>query len=64
MHVEVSEKLFNEIFESWNCETNREVNETHEKVGFFNMRLNVDGFKIWNFASSKKWQYYIQDINA
>lgn len=64
MNIEVSENLFKEIFDNLNCENGNEITEAFEKVHYHNLRLNVFGFKMWNFASSKKWQYYLTDINC
>ena len=62
MHIEVTRKTFYLIFEG--NPTKLEVKERYEKSFFHNPETEQRGLKIFNFASSKKPQYYLTDINA
>ena len=62
MKIEVTRAAFECLFH-YDDRKGNEVKETHETIHFYNAYLELTGFKVWNFASSTRWQYYIQDIN-
>jgi len=61
MNIEVKKNTFDKLF-SIKDHKKVEKNETHRIEYFRN--VNISGFKIWNYVSSKVWQYYLTDINA
>ena len=62
MKIEVTKAAFDCLLQYEN-RTKHDIKETHETIHFYNPYLEIRGFKVWNFASSTKWQYYLQDIN-
>lgn len=62
MHIEVTSTTFYKIFEE--NPTKIDKTETTEKAYFYNKEADQGGMRILNYASSKKHQYYLRDINA
>ena len=62
MKIEVTKEAFDCLFRDKDA-IKRDIKETHETIHFHNSYLEIKGFKVWNFASSMQWQYYLEDIN-
>lgn len=62
MKIEVTSSTFYKIF---NKEPYKiEQKETYEIHHYKDELLEQQGQKIWNYLSSKGYQYYLTDINA
>lgn len=62
MYIEVTEKTFYLLFKKEPYKVEKE--ELFERHHYKSKRLNQYGYKVWNYASSRNWQYYLRDINA
>lgn len=62
MSIEVTQSAFYSVFTSEALRIKEY--ETFEKHHYKDVNSEQRGFKIWNFVSSKTWQYYLTDINA
>lgn len=62
MRIEVSEQTFYRVFSDESYKTTK--NEQCEVFHYENEELQQSGLKVWNYASSKVHQYYLNDINA
>jgi len=62
MKVEISKELFDKVFDIAPIVSTIQT-ETYEEVMHHNESLGSVGSRVWNYASSKDWQYYIYDIN-
>lgn len=60
-NIEVTEKTFYKIF---SIKDFKKVEKKENYVKEYFGNVNQYGVKIWNYASSKVWQYYFFDINA
>ena len=61
MTIEVTQQTFNSIFNDKDL-ASTEKKETYEKISYLNQDQN--GYKVFNYVSSKMYQYYLIDINA
>lgn len=61
MSIEVTQDTFYKLFKDE--PTRVEKKETHEIHFYYDEETGQRGRKIWNYVSSKVWQYYLIDIN-
>ena len=59
-HIEVTKETFYTLF---NDEGMTEKTDLYEKTNYYNSKIDQRGYKLYNFVSSKKHQYYLTDIN-
>ena len=62
MTIEVTEKTFFKLFSHTPVVTKEK--ESYQVSYYDNEEIQQRGQQIWNYASSKKHQYYLTDINA